>query len=162
VDTRLRKLESGEYDAIVLAKAGLDRLGLSAKITEVISIEDCLPAVGQGAVGIEARAEDERVRAAVSALDHAETRMALAAERALLAFLEGGCQVPLGALATVAGERLSLQGCVVSPDGREMVRDHIEGPAAEPQTIGRRLGEALVGKGASRILQMVGRIAAND
>lgn len=161
VDTRIRKLESGEYDAIVLAKAGLDRLGLTSKVSEVISTEDCLPAVGQGAVGIEARAGDERVRGAVAALDDAATRSALAAERALLAFLEGGCQVPLGALATVAGGELALQGCVVSPDGSEMVRDRMMGSALEPESIGRRLGEALVSKGAGRILQLAGRTAAN-
>jgi hydroxymethylbilane synthase len=161
VDTRIRKLESGEYDAIVLAKAGLDRLGLSGKVSEVISTTDCLPAVGQGAVGIEARAGDERVRAAVVALDHAATRTALAAERALLAFLEGGCQVPLGALATVAGEELALEGCVVSPDGRETVRDRMVGSTQEPELVGQQLGQVLVSKGAGRILQLAGRTAAN-
>lgn len=162
VDTRIRKLESGAYDAIVLAKAGMDRLGLAQKISEVIAVDDCLPAVGQGAVGIEARGADERVRAAVASLDHSETRTALAAERALLAFLEGGCQVPLGALATVTGDKLSLQGCVASPDGREVVRDRIEGAAVEPEAMGRRLGEILVAKGAARILQLAGRTVAND
>lgn len=161
VDTRIRKLEGGEYDAIVLAKAGLDRLGLSARISEVISTEDCLPAVGQGAVGIEARTADERVAAAVSALDHPATRTALAAERALLAFLEGGCQVPLGALAQVSGSAISLEGCVVAPDGSELVRERLEGPAAEPELIGRRLGQALISKGAGRILQLAGRTASN-
>jgi hydroxymethylbilane synthase len=161
VDTRIRKLESGEYDAIVLAKAGLDRLGLSSKVSEVISTMDCLPAVGQGAVGIEARAGDERVRAAVTPLDDAATRTALAAERALLAFLEGGCQVPLGALATVAGEEVALEGCVVSPDGREIVRDRMVGSTQEPELVGQELGEALVSKGAGRILQLAGRTAAN-
>jgi len=161
VETRLRKLESGAYDAVVLAKAGMDRLGLTHKITEVIATEVCLPAVGQGAVGIEAREADERVRAAVGPLNHPETRTAVAAERALLAYLEGGCQVPLGALATVAGVKLTLEGCVVSPDGREIVRDRVEGNSAEPEQAGRRLGEILMAKGAGRILQLAGRAAGN-
>jgi len=161
VDTRIRKLGAGEYDAIVLAKAGLDRLGLSAKISEVISIEDCLPAVGQGAVGIEARTGDKRASAAVAALDHAVTRTALAAERALLAFLEGGCQVPLGALATVDGDDLRLRGCVASPDGSEIVRGHKVGTASTPEIVGRELGGVLIEQGAGRILQLAGRTAAN-
>lgn len=161
VDTRIRKLESGEYDAIVLAKAGLERLGLSERINEVLATEDCLPAVGQGAVGIEARSKDARVREAVAALDHEPTRVALAAERALLAFLEGGCQVPLGALATVAGEELTLLGCVVSPDGRELLRGTKVGSPKEPEAVGRQLGAALIEQGAGRILQLAGRTASN-
>jgi hydroxymethylbilane synthase len=161
VDTRIRKLESGEYDAIVLAKAGLDRLGLSGKITEVLATEDCLPAVGQGTVGIEARAGDIRVWGVVAPLDHEATRVALAAERALLAFLEGGCQVPLGALATVAGDELSLLGCVVSPNGKELLRDMKAGSAKEPEAVGRQLGAALIEQGAGRILQLAGRTGFN-
>lgn len=161
VDTRIRKLESGEYDAIVLAKAGLDRLGLSGKITEVIATEDCLPAVGQGAVGIETRAEDARARAAVAPLDHDATRAALAAERALLAFLGGGCQVPLGALGTVTDDELSLLGCVVSPDGKELLRSTKVGSPKEPEAVGRQLGAALVEQGAGRILQLAERTESN-
>jgi hydroxymethylbilane synthase len=101
------------------------------------------------------------VRAAVAPLDDAATRTALAAERALLAFLEGGCQVPLGALATVAGEEVALEGCVVSPDGREIVRDRMVGSTQEPELVGQQLGQALVSKGAGRILQLAGRTAAN-
>lgn len=160
VDTRIRKLEGGDYDAIVLAKAGLDRLGLANKIAEVLQTEDCLPAVGQGAIGIESRGGDERVRTAVQHLEHPETRCALAAERALLAFLEGGCQVPLGALATVQGARLTLHGCVASPDGSEMIRDQAEGAASEPEDVGRRLGEMLVSRGANRLLKLAGRTVA--
>lgn len=161
VDTRIRKLESGEYEAIVLAKAGLDRLGLAGKVTEVLATEDCLPAVGQGAVGIETRAGDARARGAVAPLDHEATRVALMAERALLAFLEGGCQVPLGALATVAGDELSLQGCVISPDGKEVLRDMRAGSAKEPEPVGRQLGAALLEQGAGRILQLAGRAGFN-
>lgn len=161
VDTRIRKLERGDYEAVVLAKAGLDRLGLAGKITEVIEPDVCLPAVGQGAIGIETRADDAATKGAVKGLDHAETRIALAAERALLARLEGGCQVPLGALAQVDGFRLALEGCVVSPDGKELVRERGEGTADDPEALGRRLGEMLLERGAGRILQQVGRAAGN-
>jgi len=159
VDTRIRKLESGAYDAIVLARAGLDRLGLSAKITEIIPTEVCLPAVGQGAVGIETREADTDVRGATAMLDDVDTRAALTAERSLLAFLEGGCQVPLGALAKVDGSRVTLEACVVSPDGREMIRDRAEGTADAAEQLGKKLAEILVAKGAGRILQLAGRAA---
>ncbi len=161
VDTRMRKLERGDYDAVVLAKAGLDRLGLAGKITEVIEPAVCLPAVGQGAIGIETRAGDGPAQAALKTLDHAETRTALRAERALLAKLEGGCQVPLGALAQVNGSKLILEGCVISPDGIELVRERAEGSASDSEELGRRLGEVLLERGAGRILQLAGRAIDN-
>lgn len=161
VDTRLRKLDSGAYDAIVLARAGLVRLGLSQRISEVISTDICLPAVGQGAVGVETRAADDVTRVAVGRLDHAESRIAVEAERALLAHLEGGCQVPLGALASLDGNRLTLEGCVASPDGRTVVRDRMDGDVGEPARLGRALGEGLLSKGAGKILELAGRAASH-
>lgn len=157
VDTRIRKLEQGDYDAIVLAKAGMDRLGLTGKIAEVISTEVCLPAAGQGALGIETRADDAAVVAAVAQLDHAETRAAVTAERALLAELEGGCQLPLGAWARIEQGRLVLDGCVISPDGTDYVRRGCSDSAKRPEQAGRELARLLLEAGAARILKLAGR-----
>ncbi len=157
VDTRLRKVERGDYDAIVLAKAGLDRLGWSGKITEVIPTEISLPAVGQGALGIEARADDREVLEAVAFLDDGETRRAVTAERALLAELEGGCQVPLGALGRIEQGRLVLDACVLSLDGTDYVRRRAAGSPGQAVELGRELAGALLAAGADRILRLAGR-----
>ncbi len=161
VDTRLRKLAAGEYDAIVLAKAGLDRLGASDKITEVISPEIMLPAVGQGAMGIEARADDGELLRTLAEFDDAETRAGVTAERALLAALEGGCQVPLGAWGRIEQGRLVLEACVLSADGMEYLRRGTSGSAAEPEALGRALAETLLDAGADRILRLAGRTFGN-
>ncbi len=157
VDTRLKKVESGDYDAIVLAKAGLDRLGWSAKISEVIPTEISLPAVGQGALGIEARAEDRSVLELLARLDHAETRAAVTAERALLAKLEGGCQVPLGAWGRMEEGQMHLDAAVLSPDGAECIRMHAAGSADKAENLGRDLAYKLLAAGADKILRLVGR-----
>jgi hydroxymethylbilane synthase len=166
VDTRLQKLERGDYDAIVLAKAGLDRLSWSARITEVISAEMCLPAVGQGALGIEARADlASSIATAIAGLDHAPTRMAVTAERALLRELEGGCQVPLGAWARFENEQMVMDACVVSTDGKEYIRKRGETAAADgveaADLFGRRIAGELIAAGAGRILQLAGRNVAS-
>ncbi len=157
VDTRLRKVEQGEYDAVVLAKAGLDRLGWSDRITEVISTDISLPAVGQGALGIEARADDQEVLDLLVPLDHAETRAAVTAERALLAKLEGGCQVPLGAWARIERQELVLDACVLSIDGADYIRRRAAGFPQHAEDLGRELAETLLAAGADRILRLVGR-----
>lgn len=157
VDTRLKKVESGDYDAIVLAKAGLDRLGWSAKISEVIPTEISLPAVGQGALGIEARAEDRSVLDLLARLDHAETRAAITAERALLAKLEGGCQVPLGAWGRMEDGQMHLDAAVLSPDGAECIRMHAASSADKAESLGRDLAHNLLAAGADKILRLVGR-----
>jgi hydroxymethylbilane synthase len=157
VDTRLKKVESGDYDAIVLAKAGLDRLGWSAKISEVIPTEISLPAVGQGALGIEARAEDRSVLDLLARLDDAETRAAITAERALLAKLEGGCQVPLGAWGRMEDGQMHLDAAVLSPDGAECIRMHAVGSADKAESLGRDLAHNLLAAGADKILRLVGR-----
>ncbi len=157
VDTRVRKLEAGEYDAIVLAKAGLDRLGWSSKITEVLSTEISLPAVGQGALGIEARAKDRELLDVLSQLDDAETRAGVAAERSLLAELEGGCQVPLGAWGWIDGGRLKLDACVLSADGTEYLRRAAAGSPREAESLGKSLAQTLLAAGADRILKLAGR-----
>jgi hydroxymethylbilane synthase len=157
VDTRLAKLERGEYDAVVLAKAGLDRLGLSGRITEVFTAEELLPAVGQGALAIESRSADEEVVNCVRQLDHAETRAAVTAERALLARLEGGCQVPLGAYGRIVNGQLQLDACVLSPDGKQYVRDRIAGLPQDAASLGEQLAQGLLAQGADRILRLMGR-----
>jgi hydroxymethylbilane synthase len=152
LETRLRKLDAGQYDAIVLAAAGLKRLGWEDRIAEILSPDVVCPAVGQGALAIET---SRTGLLACQPLNHLPTESAVTAERALLAALGGGCQVPIGAYATVSGDRLSLQAVVVSPDGVDLVCDRSEGSAADAQRIGRELGEALLAAGADRILESV-------
>jgi hydroxymethylbilane synthase len=157
VDTRLGKLDRGEYDAIVLAKAGLDRLGLSARITEILPTEISLPAAGQGAMTIEARADGAGLLERVSKLDHAETRASVEAERALLAALGGGCQIPIGAWARIDATRdkdnqLGLDAVVLSPDGSDYLRRQGAGRTDQPEALGRNLAAALIAEGAGKIL----------
>jgi hydroxymethylbilane synthase len=154
LDTRLRKLDEGQYDAILLAAAGLKRLGWGARIAEILEPERMCSAVGQGALAIETRAAGAG-RDACATLDHAATRAAVTAERGVLGALGGGCQVPIGAHATVAGGRLRLQAIVASPDGSEVVRAEVEGAVAEAEALGRRLGAELLERGARRILEAV-------
>ena len=146
VDTRLRKLDEGQYEAIVLAAAGLTRLGWSGRIAEALAPEVMCPAVGQGALAIETRTGD----AACRVLDHAETRAAVLAERALLATLSGGCSTPIGAHARIAGDRIELMAVVLSDDGARSVRDSATG--TDPERVGRELGEKLLAAGAGAIL----------
>ena len=157
VPTRLEKLAAGEggLDAIVLARAGLERLGFLDRVTEVISAEVIVPAVGQGALGIEGPAAGERVRALVAPLEHPATRIAVTAERAFLRRLHGGCQVPAGALARVEGNEIVLSGVVAALDGRSLFRDRVVGPPADPEGLGTGLAETLLARGADRILAQV-------
>jgi len=148
VDTRLRKLDEGQYAAIVLATAGLNRLGLSSRIAEALEPGVMCPAVGQGALAVETRVGEN----ACQALDHAATRAAVTAERAVLSALGGGCLTPIGAHARVDGERLRIMAIVLSTDGAESVRDLAEGLASEAALVGRELGEKLLRQGAARIL----------
>lgn len=155
LDTRLRRLKRGDYDAIVLAAAGLRRLGLAGEVSEYLSAEVSLPAIGQGALGIEGRSDDARVRAVIAPLDHEPTRLAVTAERALLERLEGGCQVPIAAHASLSGGWLTLEALVASVDGRKVVRDRIEGPAANARALGLALAERLLAGGADGILRAI-------
>jgi hydroxymethylbilane synthase len=148
VDTRLRKLDEGQYESIVLAAAGLTRLGWSNRIAELLEPEVMCPAVGQGALAVETRI-DENV---CQALDHAATRAAVTAERAVLSALGGGCLTPIGAHARVEGEQLRLMAIVLSADGAESVRDEAEGLGCDALRIGRELGERLLKQGAARLL----------
>ena len=153
VGTRLRKLDESDWDAIVLAKAGLIRLGFESRIHCVLSQKEMLPAVCQGALGIEIRQEDGKTATLVSPLDHAPSRLATAAERAFLASLGGGCQLPIAALARVGWGTLTLEGLVASPDGRVYLRRHMEGPASAAEALGKALGAEILALGAADILQ---------
>lgn len=157
VDTRLRKVESGEYDAIVLSKAGLDRLGWGQKITEALSTEISLPAVGQGAIAIESRLKDQDATELLGKLDDAETRTAIIAERALLSALQGGCQVPLGAWARMERGELVMEAVVCSVDGTQYVREKASGPPEQAAELGQRLAQVLAEGGARSILEEVQR-----
>jgi hydroxymethylbilane synthase len=155
VGTRLRKLEEEGLDALILAQAGLERLGLAERSTEVLDPSWMLPAVGQGALGLECRADDAATLALLGPLNDASTRAAVLAERALLRGLGGGCQVPIGAATRVEGERLSLRGAVLPPDGSRRVADEVEGPVGDPEGLGRLLAERLLAAGARELLAAV-------
>jgi hydroxymethylbilane synthase len=153
VDTRLARLESGALDAIVLACAGLVRLGLESRITTRLAPGTMLPAVGQGAIGIECRSEDARTRALVGALDDAATHTALAAERAFARTLGGSCQSPIAALARIEEDRLTLQGLVAEPDGSRLLQESISGDCARAETLGEELARRLLEAGARELLE---------
>ena len=157
VDTRLRKVSSGEYDAILLAKAGLDRLGWSNRISEVLSPEVCMPAVGQGALGVQARLKDAEIADALAPLDDYETRQSIVAERALLGALEGGCQVPLGAWARLERGELTMDAVVCSPDGVQYIRQRASAPPDQARELGQRVAQLLIDSGAREILEEVYR-----
>lgn len=160
VDTRLRKAQSDEYDAIVLAAAGLERLSLDAAITEVFAPTMLLPMVAQGALAIECRAEDGEVRELLRALDDPATALTVQAERAFLRRLEGGCQVPVAAHATLDGELLRLHGLIGLPDGTQVVRGEHAGPATDGAAIGLALAERLLQQGGAAILEQLSRVVA--
>ncbi len=157
VDTRLRKVESGEYEAVMVAKAGLDRLGLSKRISEVLSPEVCMPAVGQGAIAVECRLKDTEAGDLLAPLDDAETRTAIIAERALLAALQGGCQVPLGAWARIERGELLLDACVCSVDGSQYVKQSVSAPPDQAAQLGEHMARVLIEAGAQSILEEVSR-----
>jgi hydroxymethylbilane synthase len=153
VQTRLRKLDEDRYAAIILAAAGLKRLGLGARIACLLTPDESLPAVGQGALGIECRADRADLIAALAPLDDRPTRMCVEAERALSRALAGSCTVPLGGYAELAGGRLRLRGFVASPDGRQMIADELDAPSAcDPGEIGMALADRLIARGAKALL----------
>lgn len=155
VGTRLSKLDNGEYDAIILAAAGLRRLGLEARIRARLSVQQSLPAVGQGAIGIECRLDDVRVRALLAPLNHADTADRVVAERAMNNRLQGGCQVPIGSYAELTGDQLYLRALVGAPDGSRLLQAEIRGPRTEAEQLGSALAEQLLDAGAGSILSAV-------
>ena len=152
VDTRLRKLDTGDYDAIILASAGLRRLGLQERISAPISTDEMLPAVGQGALAIETRVDDSFALKHLAQLEHAATRDACTAERALLRSLGGGCQLPIAAHAVVSETHLRLEGLVAGLSGDVIIRDALEGPAWDARELGKSLGLRLLERGAKSLL----------
>jgi hydroxymethylbilane synthase len=157
VDTRIEKLKRGDYDAIVLAKAGLDRLGLSGNISQVLPHDVSLPAAGQGAIGIEARAGDAETMRVLAGLEDAETRSAVTAERCALAGLGGGCQVPIGAWGRIENGKLLLDVVVLSPDGTQRMWEKDSGSPVEAEGIGKRVAQKLRDDGAAALLERESR-----
>lgn len=152
VNTRLAKLDAGEYDAIILAVAGLERLGMSDRIHQIIPSEISLHAVGQGALGIECRTGDERVLQIIKSIEHPDTRDCALAERSFLRVLEGGCQIPIGVNTALEGDSLTLTGMVASLDGKKLVKDSVSGDRNQAEQIGADLAEKLKQQGAEEIL----------
>ncbi|HBI15461.1 MAG TPA: hydroxymethylbilane synthase [Desulfobulbaceae bacterium] len=152
LDTRLRKLDEGRFDAIILAAAGLNRLGMADRITSLLDPAQMLPAIGQGALGLELRRSDHELLAGISFLNHPATVTAVTAERAFLLRLEGGCQVPIGAYATVKGDTVTLTGLIASLDGREIIREQESATSAGAARLGTRLAEKLLDRGGRAIL----------
>jgi hydroxymethylbilane synthase len=155
VDTRLHKLDAGAFDALVLACAGLRRLGFEDRISTPLAVERCVPAPGQGIVAIEARAGDKDVRTALASIHDARAATALTAERVVVAELDGGCKLPLGAIAVQDGETLAMHGIVTATDGSRVVAESVRGPAAEPGAVGAQLAAALTRGGARELLDEV-------
>ncbi|MGP2517933.1 hydroxymethylbilane synthase [Yersinia sp. 2545 StPb PI] len=155
VGTRLAKLDNGDYHAIILAVAGLNRLGLASRIRYAMPAEESLPAVGQGAVGIECRLDDDFTRQLLAPLNHRATELRVCAERAMNTRLEGGCQVPIGSYAELEGNTLWLRGLVGAPDGSEIIRGERRGPAENAEQMGIELADELLSRGARAILANV-------
>lgn len=155
VNTRLAKLDAGEFDAIILAAAGLIRLGFHARIAAYLPVSQSLPANGQGAVGIECRSDDAAVRALLAPLEHTATRQAVLAERAMNRALQGGCQVPIGAFAEIDGDKLYLRGLVGQLDGQQILQAEVRGAAADGEALGQQLAGMLLAQGAGAILAAV-------
>jgi len=155
LDTRLRKLEEGQFQAIILAAAGLNRLGMSSRATGYFTAREMLPAVGQGALGIELRKDDAELLEGLAFLNDAKTTVAISAERAFLFRLEGGCQVPIGAFAEVNNGRVELTGLVASVDGKVVLKDSISGPVEEAQKLGTQLANKILEMGGKEILAEV-------
>ena len=157
LDTRLRKLDEGQYDAIILAGAGLNRLGMQNRITALFTPEQMLPAIGQGSLGIELRKKDDELLAGMQFLHDRVTAVTVAAERAFLLRLEGGCQVPIGAHAVLEGDTITLTGLIAGVDGRRILREQQSAPADQADTLGRSLAEVLLDRGGRAILDEVYR-----
>jgi len=155
VDTRLRKLEAGEFEAIILAAAGMRRLGFEDRISQLLSTEQILPAIGQGALGLEVRHDDEQTIGLIDFLNDEESQVTVKAERAFLKELEGGCQVPVAALSRLNRERLDLEGMVAELDGSRVIRDKITGQKNEAEDLGIRLARRLLTFGAGEILERI-------
>ena len=152
VNTRLNKLDNGDYDAIILAAAGLIRLGFNHRIKYAIPATEMLPAIGQGAIGIECRSDDKKTQALIACLHHQPTASRVQAERAMNFTLEGGCQAPIAGFADIKNQRLTLSGLVAEPNGSKIIANHIEGPLEQATDLGNTVAERLLEAGAQEIL----------
>jgi hydroxymethylbilane synthase len=157
VDTRLRKVEEGLVDAAILAAAGLARLGYLERAAELLDTDTMLPAIGQGALTLEARADDAEVIETASSLDHRDTRLATAAERSFLARLGGGCRLPIAALGIVQGDSLRLRGLIADAEGRRLLRGEVAGPTSHAEALGAALAEQLLAQGAAELIAEAAR-----
>ena len=155
VDTRLRKLDDGQYDAIILAAAGLTRLGYGDRIKETLPCDFCIPAVGQGALAIECRSDNTEVRNLLEFLNHPETKSCTDAERAFLGLVEGGCQVPIGVHADIVNDTMHITAIIASLDGSTLIRDEIDGDPADAIVLGKTLGNRMLEKGGREILDAI-------
>jgi len=156
VNTRLAKLDNGDYDAIILASAGLKRLGFEERIKQSIPTEQSLPAIGQGAIGIECRSDDERVNRLLEPLNHPETALRVKAERAQNTRLNGGCQIPIGGYAELIGDKIRLRGLIGFPDGSKIFRSEKEAPFKEAKALGIAVAEDLLSQGGDKVLDQLG------
>jgi len=156
VNTRLAKLDNGDYDAIILASAGLIRLGFEERITDIISTEQSLPAIGQGAIGIECRSDDEHINALLAPLNHPDTALRLKAERAQNTRLNGGCQIPIGGYAELQGDKIYLRGLIGFPDGSKIFRAEKQGDHKDAEAIGVAVAEDLLAQGGDKVLEQLG------
>lgn len=156
VNTRLAKLDNGDYDAIILASAGLLRLGFEDRITDIISTKQSLPAIGQGAIGIECRSDDEYVNTLLAPLNHPHTALRLTAERAQNTRLNGGCQIPIGGYAELQGDKIYLRGLIGFPDGSKIFRAEKQGNHQDAEAIGTAVAEDLLAQGGNKVLEQLG------
>jgi hydroxymethylbilane synthase len=155
LDTRLKKIDTENLDGVIVAAAGVKRMGLAEKITQYLPVEMMLPAVGQGALGLEIRADDNRLQKLLTKINHVPTHTEITAERAFLRHLGGGCLLPIAALGKLTGDRLSLEGLVAAPRGSDVIRDKVQGAAGEAEELGKKLAEMIMEKGGKKLLNLV-------
>jgi hydroxymethylbilane synthase len=155
LDTRLKKIDTENLDGVIVAAAGVKRMGLAEKITQYLPVEMMLPAVGQGALGLEIRADDNRLQKLLTKINHVPTHTEVTAERAFLRHLGGGCLLPIAALGKLTGDRLSLEGLVAAPRGSDVIRDKVQGAAGEAEELGKKLAEIILERGGKKLLNLV-------
>jgi hydroxymethylbilane synthase len=155
LETRLKKIDTENLDGVIVAAAGVKRMGLMGEITQYLPVELMLPAVGQGALGVEIRADDDRLQELLTKINHVPTHTEITAERAFLRRLGGGCLLPIAALGKLTGDKLSLEGLVAAPRGGEIIRDKVQGMAGEAEELGTKLAEIILERGGKRLLEQI-------
>ena len=155
LETRLKKIETENLHGVILAAAGMKRMGFAEKVSQYLPMEIMLPAVGQGALGLETRDSDDELKAMLAKLNHAPTALEIKAERSFLRHLGGGCLLPIAAFAKLEGDKLSLEGLVAAPQGTSIIRDKVKGSAQEAEELGKMLAEMILEKGGNKLLNMI-------